>query len=89
MSNLTANAWASKTLEKLRVMERECVDTDLFCVGYLIPLVELVELEYSSEVESPDQWYQWYSSYLEHCLELDNIDDDDTTRLRIIAQDCH
>lgn len=81
MSDLTASAWSASTVEKLRHLEETCPDNDLFCVGYLIPQVELVEIEYAEEAGSLSDWQARFQSYVEGCLIKDGVTGDDRSRI--------
>lgn len=87
MSDLTAEHWATETLAKLHAMEASCSDTDLFCVGYLIPQVELVEVEFGQEPGTAEQWQARYQEYVERCLQSDRMGDDDVSRIREIVRE--
>ena len=81
VSELSAHDWSALTVAKLRLLESKCVDSDLFCVGYLIPLVELVELEHTHEAGPIAQWHQRYRAFVDTCLSTDKIQADDATRI--------
>ncbi len=85
MSNLNAHEWSELTVKKLRQFEDKCEDEDLFCVGYLIPLVEIVELENKSEQLSLQVWHDRYLGYVSDCLATDAIVDNDATRIQAIV----
>jgi hypothetical protein len=87
MSDLTAFVWAEQMLDKLRDFERTCEDSDLFCVGYLIPQVELLEVAKGHEKANAAQWQQWFEDYVNECLEKDGVSSEDANRIRDIALD--
>jgi len=84
MSDLTALVWSESTVEQLRRFEDSCEDSDLFCVGYLIPLVQLLEVERESLIAGTAKWLQWFTEYVEQCLRDDKMHDDDANRIRTI-----
>jgi hypothetical protein len=85
MSNLTALAWAEQVLAKLRRIEQSCEDSDLFCVGYLIPQVELLEVANAHLQGSAEQWFEWFERFVSNCLNEDGVGVEDATRIREIA----
>ena len=85
MSNLTASAWAEQVLEKLRLIEQNCEDSDLFCVGYLIPQVELLEVANQQQVKNAAQWFERFERFVGKCLMEDGVGQNDATRIREIA----
>jgi hypothetical protein len=85
MSNLTASAWAEQVLEKLRLIEQNCEDSDLFCVGYLIPQVELLEVANQQQRVSAERWFEWFESFVGECLKDDGVGVEDAARIREIV----
>ena len=78
MSNLTAHDWAVDALDQLKVAEQNCAEQDLFCVGYLIPQVVLVEVKYSDQSASPEQWQRWLIEYVQGNIVADKLQLDDS-----------
>lgn len=87
MSDLTAQAWSEQTIARLHALEARCSDEDLFCVGYLIPPVELVEVEYGNDVGSAQQWQSRLATFVESCLSKDRVGEGDASRIREIVSD--
>ncbi len=86
MSDLTAAQWSKQTVAHLHEYEKDCADVDLFCVGYLIPPVELLELEHSQRSEIKEVWNQVYLEFVEQCMQEDQMKDDDCRRIRAIIK---
>ncbi|MEJ2043558.1 MAG: hypothetical protein P8X74_08885 [Reinekea sp.] len=84
MSDLTAEQWSRKTIAQLHDYERECPDIELFCVGYLIPPVELLETENGQCRTSALDWHQLYVDFVEQCMQQDQVAEDDQQRIRNI-----
>ena len=82
MSNLSAQTWSELMVKQLRKLEDTCTDDDLFCVGYLIPLVELVEVGHADEQASLAQWQQRFNDFVQQCLGSDVIQESDATRIQ-------
>jgi hypothetical protein len=86
MSDLTSVQWSIKTTEQLQAYEQNCSDIELFCVGYLIPPVELLELEHADRVDSLHGWNQLYQEFVEQCMLQDKMSEDDQQRILRILQ---
>lgn len=85
MSDITAKAWSEMAMKKLLTLEQTCADDDLFCVGYLIPQVELVEVSQTDSLASKEQWHQWLTDFVDDCIANDTVNEADATRIREIA----
>lgn len=85
MSDLTAARWSELTLAKLHELEASCSDDDLFCVGYLIPPVELLEVELAEATGTSEQWKDRFENFVEQCLSTDQVGDADAARIRDIV----
>jgi hypothetical protein len=85
MSDITAQEWSSRAGQYLRQLEARCSDQDLFCIGYLIPQVELVEVTYGDHVGDIDDWLATFIEYVEDCLSKDGVAADDASRIREIS----
>lgn len=86
MSAVSAEVWSVSTLAKMRIYEQQCPDDELFYIGYLIPLVERVELDSGEESEEPQAWNQRYIEYLEQCIGEDSLSTEDCKSLRLLCQ---
>jgi hypothetical protein len=87
MSNLTAHAWSVEAVAHLRAVEQQCADEDLFCVGYLIPQVELVELKYADQCVAVDQWREWLFEFVHKNIATDKLQSDDVQCIKkLIAE---
>ena len=86
MSDLTSEKWSEKAVQALRQYEQRCADDELFFIGYLIPLVERVELEWPQEVQPSELWQQRYRQYVDQCLEEDSVSQEDKAAIVNLAQ---
>ncbi|MBU2864889.1 hypothetical protein KO489_13605 [Reinekea forsetii] len=77
MSNLTAQNWSESAIRVLRAKEQNCAETDLFCIGYLIPQVELLEVELSGQQASADWWQQQFIEFVRGNMSADKMQADD------------
>jgi hypothetical protein len=87
MSDLKASQWSQQVVEILRRIESTCPDEDLFCVGYLIPQVELVEMAKETALATKEQWHDWFEGYVEQCLEADNVAESDVVRIQQLIEE--
>lgn len=87
MSNLTAEQWSSQTAKQLRQFELTCDESDLFCVGYLIPQVILVELSKGFEEASKAQWTQWLTEFVSDSMTEDKVAGSDAERIHELIRD--
>ncbi|TXR51965.1 hypothetical protein [Reinekea thalattae] len=71
--NLEATQWSTQTVSALKQYEQSCADDQLFYIGYLIPLVERLELEDESLQATVEQWHTNYRGYVEQCMAEDNM----------------
>ncbi len=85
MSDLSATQWSETVLQTLRQFELQCPDDDLFCVGYVIPQVELLEMNRHDQSAEPEQWQVWLAEFVEGCMAVDQVSDQDATRIREIV----
>ena len=81
MSELTSAQWSVKTTEQLRAYEQSCSDVELFCVGYLMPPVDLLEIEYAEHTDSLTGWNELYLAFVEECMAQDQMAADDQQRI--------
>jgi hypothetical protein len=86
MPNLTSEVWSESAVEELRRYEQHCPDNELFFIGYLIPLVERVELEWQGETQDETVWCQRYQDYVNQCLEEDSVSEVDSLAIISLAQ---
>ncbi len=86
MSDLTAENWSQQTTEKLRALEQTCEDADLFCIGYIIPQVELVEMANADAIGVEEAWFDALDDYLDESIEKDRLTEPDQNRVREIIQ---
>lgn len=88
MSDLTAAEWAAEKLQRLHELEANCADTDLFCVGYVIPQVELIETENDDAIASQDIWDAHLVEFVASNIQKDSISSEDSARIRQIMEEC-
>lgn len=81
MSDLTAAEWAANKLQYLHALEASCTDSDLFCVGYLIPQVELIETENHDVVAELAIWDAHFSEFVKGNMESDAVNEQDKARI--------
>lgn len=81
MSDLTSGQWATLVLDKLRKFEATCDDADLFCVGYLIPQVELLESLNENAIAGEEEWQEVYQAYVEQSMADDQMAGQDMVRI--------
>lgn len=74
MSDITAHVWSKEAVAHLRDMEQRCADEDLFCVGYLIPQVELVEVKYSDQSAQASQWRERLFDFVQENIAADQLE---------------
>lgn len=74
-------------LRAYRDFEQRCADEDLFCIGYLIPLVELLEVEMQDKAGTFDQWSEWYVEFTDQCMNADAMTGPDVERIRQIMDE--
>lgn len=86
MSDITAEEWSEKAVQNLRHYEQHCPDEELFFIGYLIPLVERVELEWPKDAQSSGVWNQRYIQYVHQCIEEDSVSEQDKAAIENLAQ---
>lgn len=87
MSDLTAAEWAQNAKNQLTDLEKRCSDDDLFCVGYLIPQVELVEVEFFEHEGSFEDWQYTFNEFVEKSLKQDSMTERDAGRIRLIIEE--
>jgi len=87
MSNLTAVEWSGERVKVLQKFEDVCNDDDLFCVGYLIPMVQLLEVEYEQELGTKQEWNEEYFNFVDNCLEKDKVTGKDRSRILEILEE--
>jgi hypothetical protein len=87
MSDITAHAWSQEAVAHLREIEQGCADEDLFCVGYLIPQVELVEVKYSDQHAQASQWRDRLLEFVQENIAADRLETNDVRTVeKLIAQ---
>ncbi|MFQ3228808.1 hypothetical protein [Reinekea sp.] len=87
MSDLTAEAWSLAAVAQLRGIEQRCADEDLFCVGYLIPQVELVEIKFSGQDAQASLWRDRLSDFVHGNSVADGLEANDVQTVEnLIAQ---
>lgn len=77
MSNLTAEQWSEAATSNLRNYEQNCADNELFIVGYLIPLVERVEIAWPEDEQATPIWNERYLAYVSECIAEDALSEED------------
>ncbi|MDN3648515.1 hypothetical protein QWZ13_06280 [Reinekea marina] len=87
MSNLTAQDWSESAINVLRVKEQNCAETDLFCIGYLIPQVELLEVELIDKQASADWWQQQFIEFVRGNMSADKMQADDERTIEQLMAD--
>jgi hypothetical protein len=84
MSYITAEVWAAKISNQLRLIEQNCTDDELFCVGYLIPQVELLEVEFVAQKAESQDWDARFKDYVRANMQLDKLLQEDVARIEAI-----
>lgn len=87
MSDITAAQWSSQTVAKLQEYEQACSDIDLFCVGYLIPPVEILETNHAERSGKAQRWHTLFVDFIEQCMMQDQLAEEDQRRIRIILNE--
>ena len=87
MSNLTVQDWSESAINVLRVKEQNCAETDLFCIGYLIPQVELLEVELIDKQASADWWQQQFIEFVRGNMSADKMQADDERTIEQLMAD--
>lgn len=88
MPDLSAAQWSKTAIAALHKFEQQCQDLDLFCVGYLIPQVELVAQAYEDCSDTQMAWRECLLDYVTQSIEQDQLDEADQQRVFNIVETC-